>query len=89
MPVNKKSTRRAWRDPEDAPDLSSPEWRKQFEGADVLAGKKVVQRGRPASLAPKVSTTVRLDADVMDHFKSGGRGWQTRLNAALRKVAGL
>ena len=27
--------------------------------------------------------------DVITHFKSEGCGWQTRLNAALRKVAGL
>jgi uncharacterized protein (DUF4415 family) len=30
-----------------------------------------------------------LDPDVIAHFKAGGRGWQTRVNAALRKAAGL
>ena len=89
MPANKKSTRRAWRDPDDAPDLSSPEWRKRFDSADVLAGKKVVRRGRPAAERPKVSTTVRLDADVIAFFRAAGPRWQTRLNAALRKAAGL
>ncbi len=47
-------------------------------------------RSRGAQKAPtKVSTTIRLDADVVEHFKRGGRGWQTRVNAALRKVVGL
>ena len=37
----------------------------------------------------KRRVTIMLDPDVIDHFKAGGRGWQTRVNAALRKVAGL
>jgi uncharacterized protein (DUF4415 family) len=89
MTANKKSTRRAWRDPDDAPDLSTKRWRKRLEGADVMAGKRVVQRGRPPADAPKISTTIRLDADVVAYFRSGGPGWQTRLNAALRKAAGV
>lgn len=32
----------------------------------------------------KVSTTVRFDADVIAAFKSTGRGWQTRMNEALK-----
>ena len=30
-----------------------------------------------------------LDPDVIAHFKATGKGWQTRINAALRKAAGL
>jgi uncharacterized protein (DUF4415 family) len=30
-----------------------------------------------------------LDPDVIARFKAGGRGWQTRINAVLRKAAGL
>jgi uncharacterized protein (DUF4415 family) len=30
-----------------------------------------------------------LDPDVVAHLKQGGRGWQTRANAALRKALGL
>jgi uncharacterized protein (DUF4415 family) len=26
----------------------------------------------------------RLDAEVLDSFKAGGHGWQTRINAVLR-----
>ena len=29
-------------------------------------------------------TGIRLDADVIDTFKATGKGWQTRMNAALR-----
>ena len=30
--------------------------------------------------------TIRLDADVVDHFRSRGPGWQTRLNAELHRA---
>ena len=89
MTANKNSTRRVWRDKDDAPDLSRSAWRDKVLGANVMAGDKVVKRGRPKSLFPKVSTTVRLDADVLDHYRAVGRGWQTRMNTALRKAAGL
>jgi uncharacterized protein (DUF4415 family) len=39
--------------------------------------------GRPPKEEPKVSVTMRLDADVVKFFRSGGEGWQTRLNAFL------
>ncbi len=28
--------------------------------------------------------TMRFDADILDYFKSQGRGWQSRMNAVLR-----
>lgn len=33
---------------------------------------------------PKSQITLRLDADVLDWFKAGGKGYQTRINAVLR-----
>jgi uncharacterized protein (DUF4415 family) len=35
----------------------------------------------------KVATSIRVDGDVMDWFKTQGRGWQTRMNAVLRAYA--
>ena len=37
-----------------------------------------------ASGSGKRRITLRLDADVLDWFKSGGQGYQTRINAILR-----
>ena len=34
----------------------------------------------------KVSVTMRVDADVLDWLKRGGRGYQTRANSILRNV---
>ena len=76
MNVNKRSTRRV-SERDDAPDLSSDGWPEKFAKASV-------RRGRPPLAKPKVSTTIRLSQDVIDHFKAAGRGWQTRIDNALR-----
>jgi uncharacterized protein (DUF4415 family) len=52
---------------------------------------------RPADLPPppqsvpgvKEMVSLRIDRDVLDHFQADGPGWQDRINAALRKIAGL
>ena len=47
------------------------------------------KRGRPRLDNPKKQVTLRLDADIIAHFRTTGRGWQTRINKALREAAGL
>lgn len=49
---------------------------------DVKAFKRA--RGRPPSSNPKVSVTLRLDAEIIKHFKADGKGWQSRLNSTLK-----
>lgn len=45
---------------------------------------------RGAQKAPtKEQVSIRLDRDVVTYFRTTGAGWQGRLNAALRKAAGL
>ena len=67
---------------DDIPDMTTPLWLEKLAHATV-------QRGRPRSDAPKVSTTLRLDPDVLARFKADGKGWQSRINAALRRAVGL
>lgn len=53
---------------------------------EQIAARK---RGRPAGSVketPKVPTTIRFDADVLEALKASGPGWQTRANDALRQV---
>lgn len=49
------------------------------------------RRGRPPlpTGQKKQQVTMLLDPDVIAYFKQGGKGWQTRVNEALRKAAGL
>lgn len=63
-------------DPDEAPDLSQGDWPEKMARAKV-------RRGRPTIANPKVSTTIRLSPEVIDHFKADGAGWQTRINNAL------
>ena len=77
MTGKKPSTSPDWIDPDDAPDLSTQDWRSKFKKAPV-------QRGRPKAATTKIATTIRLDADIMAHFRAAGPGWQTRINDALR-----
>jgi uncharacterized protein (DUF4415 family) len=67
-------------DPDTPPELDD-EW---FARADHYRGGELVRRGRPKLAQPKVSTTLRLDADVIAQFKAKGPKWQTRINDALR-----
>jgi uncharacterized protein (DUF4415 family) len=41
--------------------------------------------GRPRSESPKVFTGIRFDADVLAALKATGKGWQTRVNDAMRE----
>jgi len=45
--------------------------------------KAVVRRGLPAAKT-KAQVTLRIDSDVLEWFKSQGRGYQTKINALLR-----
>ena len=44
---------------------------------------------KTASPGVKEQISLRIDQDVLEHFQEGGPGWQDRMNAALRKAAGL
>lgn len=71
-------------DPDTAPELTE----EQLAEAELFDGDRFVRRGgRPKGSGRKELITLRLDRDVLDHFRGGGPGWQTRLNQALRASA--
>jgi uncharacterized protein (DUF4415 family) len=78
MKENRKSMGQDWHDPDEAPDLSAPRWQRKF-------AKAKVKRGRPKSASPKISTTIRLDADIIERFRAKGPRWQSRINSALKE----
>ncbi|BBD00325.1 MULTISPECIES: BrnA antitoxin family protein [Sphingobium] len=73
----------------------NPEWTKEdFARAvpfnEAFPDLAATIRRRGAQKTPtKVSTTVRLDQDVLAKLKAGGPGWQTRLNDVLRRALGV
>lgn len=49
-----------------------------------------IPTGRPPLRGEaKKQVTLRLDADLLESFRATGAGWQTRLNATLRKAVGI
>jgi uncharacterized protein (DUF4415 family) len=77
-------------------DDDNPEW-----AADDFARAKPASalpdhiraafpRTRGPQKAPtKVAVSIRLSPEVIAHFKAGGPGWQSRIDEALRKMAGV
>ena len=64
--------------------LSDPD-AKPLTDAEWAAVKPFVRVGRPRKETPKVYTGIRLDAEILDAFKATGKGWQTRMNDALKE----
>jgi uncharacterized protein (DUF4415 family) len=62
--------------------VSASYWRNKFASATV-------QRSRPKANVTKVSTSISLDPKVIEVFRAEEAGWQSRINDALGKAAGL
>ena len=81
MSESRKTTRPEWVDPDDAPDISTPEWMAKLANVPVI-------RGRPKKLQPKQLHSIRLDPVIVDYFKGKNeKNWQTRLHDTLMKIA--
>lgn len=94
MPKNSRTSPTSWTDPDDAPIWTEA----HFRNAAVYDGERLVKPargtwtnpgGRPPSPNPKQQVTLRLDPDVIAGFRATGKGWQSRINAELRKVLGI
>lgn len=80
-----------------AQDPDNPEWTEEdFRNARPFAevfpewaAEIRRSRGRPASDTPRKVVSIRLDQDVLEKYRASGKGWQARMNADLRKAAGL
>jgi uncharacterized protein (DUF4415 family) len=52
--------------------------------ADVKHIVRGIVRSGLKAVPPKRSVSLRIDADVLEWFKSKGAGYQTRINSVLR-----
>ena len=91
--MNEKLSNTPGSDPDDAPELTDEFFAKGrwfINGREVsraegeAAMRTETRRGRPRALKTKQALTVRYDPEVIAGFKATGRGWQTRMNEALR-----
>ena len=67
----------------EAPELTE----EMLDRAEIRRGDTVIKRGRPPLDHPKEAVKLRLDHDVLVAYRKTGSGWQTRINADLRKAA--
>jgi uncharacterized protein (DUF4415 family) len=87
MTTKKRSGVAEWVDPDDAPPITDA----FFDQAEVFHGNTFIRRGRgrPKSDATKEQISVRLDPDVLAKLREVGPGWQSQINAMLRRALGL
>lgn len=69
-------------DPKD--DLYDPNDEKAVQA--FWAQAKVSRPGRPPVAVKRPTLNMRIDPDVLEHLRASGKGWQTRVNALLRKA---
>jgi uncharacterized protein (DUF4415 family) len=81
----------ALRDPDNPPltDEQLAQFRRMADVRPDLLRRLRGQRGPQKSKPLKQRVTLRLDPDIVAHFKKRGRGWQSRINATLRKALKL
>jgi uncharacterized protein (DUF4415 family) len=76
------------------PDDDVPELGEDFfaraRPAEEVMGDAFMERarrpGRPKAESPKAEVKIRLNAQVVKHLRETGKGWQTRVNAALERL---
>ena len=77
----------------DLTDPENPEWTDadcvRAHGPESLPAhiRAAFPKTRGVQKTPtKAAVSIRLDADVLTHFRSGGPGWQSRINETLRRA---
>lgn len=92
FPVGQGFTKHDWDAVSDNPSWNEADFKQAKPFSELfpeLAEGLRKSLGRPKSDAPKKQVTLRLDADVLESFRSAGPGWQSRINDSLRNAAGL
>ncbi len=54
--------------------------------AAFWAQAQVKRRGRPRAAVKRPTLNMRVDADVLEHLRASGKGWQTKVNQLLREA---
>lgn len=80
-------------DYDDNPEWTEADFARARPASEVLPPAVVAAFGRNRGGRPtgsnKEQVALRVDKEVLDRFRSGGPGWQTRMNEALRAAVGM
>lgn len=76
-------------DDDDAPILTPEMMRRARPAGETFSDKALSafkrSPGRPKADRTKTMVSLRLDPEVLDHYRATGPGWQSRINAVLLK----
>lgn len=70
---------------EDLTDEELSQFRPASEVLPPALFAKLKALGRPKAEVTKERITIRLSPDVLNTFRAGGAGWQTRIDEALKE----
>ena len=76
------------REVSDNPELTKADFAKARPFAEIFPDLDAsIRKGRgPNKLPTKKLVSLRLSPEVIEHFKSTGSGWQSRIDETLRKA---
>ena len=75
-----------WAEVSDNPEWTAEDFAKAVPFAVAFPELARTIRRRGEQKTPtKVSTTIRLSRDVLEHFRKSGGGWQSRIDEALKE----
>lgn len=84
---NPHYTQADWDEVSDNPEWTAKEIANAKPFAEVFPElAATIRRRGPQKAGRKVSTTIRLSPEVIAHFRATGKGWQARIDEALRKL---
>lgn len=76
---------------DDNPEWTAEDFSKARPATEVLpeifsnaVADVMLKRGRPRKEVTKAPVNIRLSPDVVEAFRATGRGWQTRVDEALK-----
>lgn len=70
---------------EDTPELTPERRAKLRPFSEIRTERGLKPLGRPRAETVKLPVNLRLDPEIVAHFRAGGDGWQTRINAVLSR----
>jgi uncharacterized protein (DUF4415 family) len=88
--VEEKRVQRGIAADPDNPEWTAEDFKRARPFAEMFPDLAASRRARGPQKEPtKIAVSLRLSRDVVERFKADGPGWQTRMDEALKKAAGL
>jgi uncharacterized protein (DUF4415 family) len=78
---------------DDNPEWTEEDFSRAKPASQILPEAALAALVRPKGGRPRGSNkeqvSLRIDRAALDYFRADGAGWQSRINEAIRKAAGL